>query len=548
MVKYRPYSSKFLNALKSPKLLLALLILTTFTICYFMYLGHRRIQPHGRAILNNGVFHSYDNHPTENTNFFLGERLVHLDLKGAPPKIAYFEQLFPLLEALGATGILLEYEDMFPYTGKIRNISASNCYTKNDISTINALAIKSNLAIIPLVQTFGHMEFVLKLREFSHLREIPEYPQAICPTHEETLDLIVEMLDQIIIAHPQVKLIHIGADEVYNIGQCQRCFDTLSKFNWSKNQLFLKHVLAVARKIKSKYNYLRVLMWDDHFHSMTLRELKENQVAEIVEPIVWDYAKDVAEDLGPNMWDIYELVFPKVWIASAFKGATGSNQYLTNTAYHVQNHRSWLALVEEYNKRINFQGIFLTGWQRYDHFAVLCELLPVAVPSLAMCLRTLFGYNESPLSPPREVVKLLNCEQPYGLMGPAFGTPKCHYPGGDVLEAILRFQQLKQDFETMLDSSRVKGWITDYNIDHSFSNPQHVVSALMQMDHIKEEFEEIDEEIKKSMSEVYDNFTVSEWRETYVVPLEKQIMHYFNAKEKLLSRTSWPKRPLRTEN
>lgn len=42
-------------------------------------------------------------------------RFVHLDLKGAPPKISYFRQIFPLLKEAGANGILLEYEDMFSF-------------------------------------------------------------------------------------------------------------------------------------------------------------------------------------------------------------------------------------------------------------------------------------------------------------------------------------------------------------------------------------------------------------------------------------------------
>lgn len=37
---------------------------------------------------------------------------------------------------------------------------------------------------------------------------------------------------------------------------------------------------------------------------------------------------------------------------------------------------------------------------RYDHFSVLCELLPVGVPSLAVCLQTLL-HGTAP-APPRK--------------------------------------------------------------------------------------------------------------------------------------------------
>nr|XP_027223567.1 hexosaminidase D-like [Penaeus vannamei] len=58
-----------------------------------------------------------------------GHRLVHLDLKGAPPRINYYEQLFPLIRSFGATGLLIEYEDMFPYHGKLKHLQAQNAYT-----------------------------------------------------------------------------------------------------------------------------------------------------------------------------------------------------------------------------------------------------------------------------------------------------------------------------------------------------------------------------------------------------------------------------------
>ena len=46
------------------------------------------------------------------------QRLVHLDLKGAPPSIAYLTKVLTLSTSVGATGVLLEWEDMFPWSGR----------------------------------------------------------------------------------------------------------------------------------------------------------------------------------------------------------------------------------------------------------------------------------------------------------------------------------------------------------------------------------------------------------------------------------------------
>jgi hexosaminidase len=80
---------------------------------------------------------------------------VHLDLKGAAPKISYFEQLFPLLHKWGATGVCMEYEDMFPFDGIVTSIKHKQAYTKDDITKINKLAKDNHLEVMPLLQTYG---------------------------------------------------------------------------------------------------------------------------------------------------------------------------------------------------------------------------------------------------------------------------------------------------------------------------------------------------------------------------------------------------------
>jgi hypothetical protein len=80
---------------------------------------------------------------------------VHFDLKGAAPKISYFEKLFPLLHKWGVIGICMEYEDMFPFDGIVSNTKHKQAYTKDDIKQINKLAKDNHLDVMPLLQTYG---------------------------------------------------------------------------------------------------------------------------------------------------------------------------------------------------------------------------------------------------------------------------------------------------------------------------------------------------------------------------------------------------------
>ena len=42
-------------------------------------------------------------------------KYVHIDMKGGPPTLTYLLQLMEVMAGWGAEGLVLEWEDMFPY-------------------------------------------------------------------------------------------------------------------------------------------------------------------------------------------------------------------------------------------------------------------------------------------------------------------------------------------------------------------------------------------------------------------------------------------------
>ncbi len=90
------------------------------------------------------------------------ERLVHIDLKGAPPKIDYFNDFIPLIKKHGATGIIIEYEDMFPYEGILKDVRHGNAYTPDDVKKLLDLASQNGLTVMPLSKKSGFQKTKIK--------------------------------------------------------------------------------------------------------------------------------------------------------------------------------------------------------------------------------------------------------------------------------------------------------------------------------------------------------------------------------------------------
>ncbi|XP_063369300.1 hexosaminidase D-like [Cydia amplana] len=319
--------------------------------------------------------------------------VVHLDLKGAPPKLSYLQSLLPMMKKHGVNGLLIEYEDMFPYEGTLGMLRGLNSYKKKELHAYLTAAVSLGFEIIPLVQTFGHMEFVLKYQEFGFLREALKFPDSICPSTLESQHLVEDMIAQVILFHEAIaplKYIHVGCNEVYHINKCDLC----RRRNATDEELLTEHVKFLIETVHILSPDTTVLIWDDMYRGVKPMDCS-NIILTETEVVHWDYTAKPHVDVHINMYK-YGRMFDNIWIATAFKGADGRERILPDLNMRFYNHLHWLNFIFDYGtlkKLFKIKGIILTGWSRYDHYAPLCEILPASIPSLIINLILIQKYT-----------------------------------------------------------------------------------------------------------------------------------------------------------
>ncbi|XP_078081607.1 hexosaminidase D-like isoform X2 [Mustelus asterias] len=464
----------------------------------------------------------------------MGLKLVHLDLKGAPPKISYLTQIFPLLSHLGANGIILEYEDMFPYEGNLQVLRSPNAYSAADIRELINLARMLNFEIIPLVQTIGHMEFVLKHKTFSHLREVKYFPNSLNPHKKESMELVKSMIDQITAMHKDLKWLHIGSDEVYYLGEGEESKKLFETSQTNADSLFLSHVKAVASYVLTTHPDVKPILWDDMLRNISEEKLQESMLSQFVQPMIWDYNSNLDTHNMMLLIQKYQRTgFSHLWFASAFKGATGVAQSLTPISYHLANHLQWLKVAEALPRdSVQLHGIALTGWQRYDHFSVLCELLPVGIPSLAVCLQTL----KNGMFSEKEENFVKNC---LGFKAFKINFPSedaGNFPGSDIFNRVTQIITFQESADKLLEENMyIKGWFSNYHRKRKFVHPIMLRHFEGEVRSVHANWEAAVFELSTALEKIYDPDTVEEWREEHVNPTLTRLQHFVQDMDEALA-------------
>ena len=185
-------------------------------------------------------------------------RAVQIDVKHHLDHMNTYYESIDRLARYKINAIIFEVEDKLRYMRQPL-VGAPQSISIDEMAALTRYARARHIEITPLVQGLGHATFILKHEKYAHLRELPHNRWAFCPLDEGTYEVLFDMYRDAMEATPGSRFLHIGGDEIGNIGLCPRCKPTADKEGvLSLNLYWLKRVCAFAEE-----NGRIPIFWDD---------------------------------------------------------------------------------------------------------------------------------------------------------------------------------------------------------------------------------------------------------------------------------------------
>ena len=282
-----------------------------------------------------------------------GSLVLHLDFNTLQHRQDEIVSILEQAAADGYTAVLWEIEN------KVRfdccpEIAAPDAFTKEEFREILRTAKRLGLEPIPLMQTLGHAEYVLTHARYQAWREIQSCNSCYCPKNPEVVGFLKRLLlEYLELFGSDVKRMHLGGDEVWQMGKCPKCSacDRLS--------LYTEHLNVFADLLRQRG--IRPGCW----HDMAL-QLGEKRGASALGAFsdftiwFWDYAYPSKG----HPWGQSDEPIRKFGQAGCETIICGSSQswkddpFLVRYGFHRQN----LAACADLARKGGISGLCVTSW------------------------------------------------------------------------------------------------------------------------------------------------------------------------------------------
>lgn len=183
-------------------------------------------------------------------------RAFHLDIKYHLDNMNYYYRMIDRLAQVKINAVMVEFEDKLRYR-KAERVGSGNSISIDEFAALTSYAKKRHIEISPLIQGLGHVSFILKHDEYNYLRDDRKIDWVFDPLNSDTYALQFKLYDDAMKATPGSKYLHIGGDEVYNLGQ-----SALSKQSGKKPFELQMHWLNKVCEYARQHNRVPIF-WDD---------------------------------------------------------------------------------------------------------------------------------------------------------------------------------------------------------------------------------------------------------------------------------------------
>jgi|GEM_PF-4444539 len=188
-------------------------------------------------------------------------RVVHLYMKLQHYRFERYLSFLEQFAAWGYNAVLVEYEDMFPYSCRaIRH--RPDAWTNKQLQQFVQTADQLKLSVIPLVQTFGHLGFAMLPEAHRSFAEDPSEQggivESICPSNPGAVAMVRQMVDDVIAVHPNSEMIHLGGDEAL-LGVCRRCRPRATRLG--KGRFYAQHMNPLIEQVAATGR--KPIVWAD---------------------------------------------------------------------------------------------------------------------------------------------------------------------------------------------------------------------------------------------------------------------------------------------
>lgn len=296
-------------------------------------------------------------------------RAVHFDTKHHLDRSEYYYRMLDRLAQWKVNTVIWEIEDKLRFERR-PECASPNALSKQEMRAIADYAHERHINIEPLVQGLGHAGFILK--NHWELRENAQSDWEFCPANPETYALQYDLYQDALEAFPFGNYLHVGGDEITEIGIDQRCKAT-GKTPFQLQMQWLEKVCSFA-----KQHGRTPIFWDDMplkygdlwwviHRGLSNAEVDKNWHTDKLDEAVELFPKDCIymrwhyddPTIYPHLKTLEWYKNKGLRVMGATAAADGGSPYMPRYGSKVEHIRAFCRLAVTHNLN---EGILATCW------------------------------------------------------------------------------------------------------------------------------------------------------------------------------------------